>query len=69
MTIDEQGLLIVEVGREELVHFKNPCSSIDIQFPYEDAMNEKAFDLEDRLVDFAVRVIRMVEAMPDSKAG
>ncbi len=32
-------------------------------------MNEKAFDLEDRLVDFAVRVINVVESLPDSKAG
>ncbi len=27
------------------------------------------FDLEDRLVDFAVRIINVVEALPDSKAG
>ena len=26
-------------------------------------------DLEDRLVDFAVRVVNVVEALPDSKAG
>lgn len=32
-------------------------------------MNEKAFDLEDRLVHFAVRVIAVVEALPDTKAG
>ncbi len=48
ITIDEQGLLIVEVGG---------------------CMNDKAFDLEDRLVDFAVRVIGVVEALPDTKAG
>ena len=29
----------------------------------------KAVDLEDRLVDFAVRVVNVVEALPDSKAG
>lgn len=32
-------------------------------------MNEKAFDLEDRLVDFAVRVITVVESLPDTKSG
>lgn len=32
-------------------------------------MNDKAADLEERLVDFAVRVIGVVEALPDSKAG
>ncbi|MEZ6123288.1 MAG: four helix bundle protein [Planctomycetaceae bacterium] len=32
-------------------------------------MNERAQELENRLIDFAVRVIAVVEAMPDSKAG
>ncbi len=27
------------------------------------------FDLQDRLVDFAVRIINVVEALPDTKAG
>ena len=30
-------------------------------------MNDKAAGLEDRLVDFAVRVINVVEALPDCK--
>ncbi len=29
----------------------------------------KANDLEERLVDFAVRIVNVVEALPDSKAG
>ena len=29
----------------------------------------KPVDLEDRLVNFAVRVVNVVEALPDSKAG
>ena len=32
-------------------------------------MKEQASALEDRLVDFAVRIITVVEALPDSKAG
>lgn len=32
-------------------------------------MNEKALELEERLIDFAVRVINIVEELPDSKAG
>ena len=32
-------------------------------------MQDKANDLEDRLVDFAVRIIGVVEALPDTKAG
>ncbi len=30
---------------------------------------DKPTDLEDRLVDFAVRIINVVEALPTSKAG
>ncbi|MDZ4290085.1 MAG: four helix bundle protein [Prosthecobacter sp.] len=32
-------------------------------------MKDKANDLEDRLVDFAGRIIGVVEALPDTKAG
>lgn len=30
---------------------------------------EKKYDLQDRLVDFAVRIIKVVESLPDSRAG
>ena len=32
-------------------------------------MDDQAFDLEDRLVDFAVRVIGVVECLPETKVG
>ena len=32
-------------------------------------MKEKKFDLQDRFIDFAVRIIRLSEAIPESKAG
>ena len=31
--------------------------------------SRQEFDLENRLIDFSVRVIAIVEALPDSKAG
>jgi four helix bundle protein len=30
---------------------------------------EREYDLQDRLVDYAVRIIKLSEALPDSKAG
>lgn len=30
---------------------------------------ERQFDLQDRLVDYAVRIIRLSEALPDTKTG
>lgn len=32
-------------------------------------MRERVFDLESRLIDFAVRVIRLTEALPQTSAG
>ena len=32
-------------------------------------MKERQFDLQDRFIDFAVRIIRLSEAIPESKAG
>jgi four helix bundle protein len=32
-------------------------------------MKERAFDLEDRLIDFAVRIIRLAEMLPRSLLG
>jgi len=32
-------------------------------------MKEKTFDLQDRFIDFAVRIIRLSEAIPETKAG
>ena len=32
-------------------------------------VKESGYDLEDRLIDFAVRIIRLTEALPNTKAG
>lgn len=32
-------------------------------------IKEGAFDLQDRLIDFAMRIIRLSEALPSTKAG
>jgi hypothetical protein len=32
-------------------------------------MKEKKFDLQDRLIDFAVRIIKLAEALPNTKIG
>ncbi|MDP6542711.1 MAG: four helix bundle protein [Phycisphaerae bacterium] len=31
--------------------------------------NERQYDLQDRLVDYAVRIIKLSEALPETKAG
>ena len=37
--------------------------------PEEKAEAERTFDLEDRLIQFAVRVLHVVEALPGTRAG
>ena len=37
--------------------------------PTNSLLMEDTFDLQDRLIDFAVRIINVVEALPDSRAG
>ncbi len=32
-------------------------------------MKEREYNLQDRLVDFAVRIIKLSEALPNTKAG
>jgi len=32
-------------------------------------INERGYDLQDRMVDYAVRIIKLSEALPESKAG
>ncbi|MBN1513706.1 MAG: four helix bundle protein [Phycisphaerae bacterium] len=31
--------------------------------------NEREFDLQDRFIDYAVRIIKLSEALPETKAG
>ncbi|HRT05947.1 MAG TPA: four helix bundle protein [Kiritimatiellia bacterium] len=46
----------------------------NVQYPMSKAgqgplVKEGGYDLEDRLIDFAVRIIRLTEALPNTKAG
>lgn len=45
---------------------KTEYSISNIQYPI---FKEGSFDLKDRLIDFAVRIIRLSEALPTTKAG
>lgn len=45
---------------------KSEYSISNIQYPI---FREGSFDLKERLIDFAVRIIRLSEALPATKAG
>ena len=44
---------------------------LNVEGEYKDPMpkEDTTFDLEDRLIDFAVRIIRAAESLPKNKAG
>ncbi len=53
---------------------KSECPMSNVQYPMSKAgqgplVKEGGYDLEDRLIDFAVRIIRLTEALPNTKAG
>jgi len=49
--------------------FNTQFSKFNSQVKNKTLMNKRIFDLEDRLVDFASRIIDVVEALPNSRAG
>ncbi len=53
---------------------KSECPTSNVQYPMSKdgqhlLVKENGYDLEDRLIDFAVRIIRLTEALPNTKAG
>ena len=53
---------------------KSECPMSNVQYPMSKGgkiplVQEGDYDLEDRLIDFAVRIIRLTEALPNTKAG
>jgi four helix bundle protein len=48
---------------------QHPTSNVQRREESAAASGERRFDLEERLLDYAVRIIRLVDALPASRAG
>ena len=53
---------------------KSECPMSNVQYPMSKGgqgplVKEGGYDLEGRLIDFSVRIIRLTEALPNTKAG
>jgi four helix bundle protein len=48
---------------------QRPTSNVQRREESAQAIGEKRFDLEERLLEYAVRIIRLVDALPPSRAG
>jgi four helix bundle protein len=57
-------------GREGITsNVQRPTSNVQLGEESQAAPGEKRFDLEERLLEYAVRIIRLVDALPASRAG
>ena len=59
-------------GREEKGRTSNvqrPTSNVERRGENRAVSRQKPYDLEDRLLEYAVRVIRLVDALPATRAG
>jgi four helix bundle protein len=55
---------------EDQIRMSNvQCPISNVQGRTRPLVKEGGYDLEDRLIDFAVRIIRLTEALPNTKAG
>src|SRR6266403_2044600 len=48
---------------------QRPTSNVQLRESKATASGERQFDLEERLLEYAVRIIRLVDALPASRAG
>jgi four helix bundle protein len=48
---------------------QRPTFNVQLRGPAKDVAESKRYDLEERLLEYAVRIIRLVDALPASRAG
>ncbi len=56
-------------GAKETSNVERRTSNVEGGEPKRGAREEKQYDLEERLLEYSVRIIRLVDALPPSKAG
>ena len=66
---EEPGLEYGERLKDRTSNVQRPTSNVQRGEGRVEAGTEKRFDLEERLLDYAVRIIRLVDALPVTPAG
>ncbi len=56
-------------GKAETSNVQRSTSNVELRGQKAASSGEQRFDLEERLLDYAVRIIRLVDALPTSRAG
>ncbi len=58
-----------KTGKAETSNVQRSTSNVELRGQKAASSGEQRFDLEERLLDYAVRIIRLVDALPTSRAG
>ena len=66
---EEPGVEYGERGKGRTSNVQRPTSNVQRREGAATSAGERRFDLEERLLEYAVRIIRLVDALPASRAG
>ena len=66
---EEPGLNYGEGLKGRTSNVQRPTFNVQRREEQPPAVSEKRFDLEERLLEYAVRIIRLVDALPQTRAG
>ena len=66
---EEPGVDYGEGGKGRTSNVQRPTSNAQLGDERATASSERRFDLEERLLEYAVRIIRLVDALPGTRAG
>jgi four helix bundle protein len=66
---EEPGVEYGETLKERTPNVQRPTSNVQRGEEGATVSGERTFDLEERLLEYAVRIVRLVDALPASRAG
>jgi hypothetical protein len=66
---EESSADFVGRAKDRTSNVQRPTSNVQLRYENRATPREKPYDLEDRLLEYAVRVIRLVDALPATRAG
>jgi len=66
---EKAGAYFAREGKDGTFNVQRPTSNVQRREESGATLGEKRYDLEDRLLEYAVRVIRLVDALPATRAG
>jgi four helix bundle protein len=66
---EEPGIDFGQGARGRTSNVQRPTSNVQLGNPRSTGTSVRRFDLEERLLEYAVRIIRLVDALPGSRAG